>query len=123
MPSPNSPLAIHGISTKWFLSPQTRLSVPTFIGKGDVVKVPGSITLYVKRPKSVTAGRPFAVNDSIKLSGYMSKIERPVPGFHSPMEIHLQHPIEMSEFRYQKCIEAGKTTAILGSVSDYHKKN
>jgi len=117
MPSPRSPLTIYGLSTKWLLSPQDGLPVPTAIGGGETVNVSGVLVFKTQRGELVTSTRPFATYDSVKLRGHMSKIERSVPEFHSPIQIHLQHPVELTEFKYLKCVQAGKSTTISGFVS------
>lgn len=117
MPSPKSLLTIYGLSTKWLDAPQAGLPVPRAIGEGEIVEVPGSLVFRAQRGGSANATRPFEARDSIKLHGHMSKIGRYAPDFYSPAEIHLQHPVQLTEFNYLKCIEAGKSTTVNGFVS------
>lgn len=114
MPSPKSLVTMYGVSTKWLVAPETRLIVPKFIKEED--EVPGNLAFYVNRPEAVTSGGPFVVDDYIQLYGHMSKIERTIPGFHSPRKIRLQHPLEMSQPIYLRCVEVGNETAVSWTV-------
>lgn len=117
IPSPKSPLTIFGLSTEWFVAQEGGLSVPTAIAKDMTVSVPGSLVFKAQRGQTAAPTRPFATDGHIKLFGQMCKIERSVPDFQAPIKVHLQHPVELTEFKYLKCIEIGKSTAICGHVT------
>lgn len=108
-PSPSlSQVTMEGESTNWFVAPRTIHTVPRSIMSGATVRIDGKFTFRVKRPKDFPVGRPFSVDDAVKLRGHMSGIERTVLDFHSPRIITLQHPIEMSKPKFLRCLTLGQ---------------
>lgn len=99
---------MEGESTEWLIAPRTIHQVPKSIVNGGTVRIDGKFTFRVKRPREVPVGRPFSVEDAFKLRGHMSGIDRTIPGFHSPKRITLQHPIEMSQLKFLKCLTLGQ---------------
>jgi hypothetical protein len=99
---------MEGESTDWLIAPRTTHIVQRSTMNGATVMIDGKFTFRVKRPKDATEGKPFSVNDAFQLHGHMSGIDRPVPGFHSPNKVKLEHPVEMSTPKFLRCLTVGQ---------------
>jgi hypothetical protein len=109
MPSPSaSEVTMGGESTDWLIAPRTTHIVQRSTMNSATVMIDGKFTFRVKRPKDATEGKPFSVNDAFQLRGHMSGIDRPVPGFHSPQKVKLEHPVEMSTPKFLRCLTVGQ---------------
>lgn len=119
-PSPSaSKVTMMGESTDWLVAPPTIHAVPRSILNGATVMIDGKFTFRVKRPKDATEGKPFSVNDAFHLKGHMSRIDRPVPGFHIPHKIKLEHPVEMSAPKFLRCLTVGQEAVFSWKVIPY----
>ena len=108
-PSPSaSEVTMVGESTDWLVAPATTHVVPRSILNGATVMIDGKFTFRVKRPKDATEGKPFSVDDAFRLKGHMSGIDRPIPEFHVPNKIKLEHPVEMSAPKFLRCLTVGQ---------------
>jgi hypothetical protein len=97
-----------GESTDWVAARTTTHVVPRSIPNGATVLIDGKFTFRVKRPQDATEGKPFSVNDAFHLKGHMSGIDRPIPRFHVPSKIKLEHPVEMSTPKFLRCLTVGQ---------------
>lgn len=111
-----SQVTVNGMSTNWLIAPETKLLVQKCLLGGSIDKLQGTFTFTVKRPATFPVGQPFTVMDGFELGAEMSGIERVVPGFHSPRQIQLQHPIEMNRLRSLRCLAAGQEALVTWTV-------
>jgi hypothetical protein len=86
---------------------------------GSTVQIDGKFTFRIKRQKDFPPGRPFQIEDALKLHGHMSGIERSVPNFHTRKKVTLQHPIEMSKPRYLTCLTLGQEAVFSWKVDNF----
>src|SRR5262245_50794277 len=106
-------------STDWLSARRVIHSIPRSIENEATVHIDGIFTFRVKRPRENPTGRSFVVEDTIKLGGHLSGIERPIRGFHTPKKIKLQHPIEMSQPRFLRCLTVGQEAVFSWKVYAY----
>lgn len=115
-----SQVTLYAKHSTWLSAPQTILTVSKSILGGEVVDVPGSIVLKIKRPTAVATERSLRVDDGIPLGAYMSGIERVIGGFHIPRSIVFQHPVLLDNPRYLKCVTPGQEVLFKWKVRNFH---
>ena len=116
-PSPTMAyVTLQGTSTTW-VSLETTLALPTYILNNSTTICPGTLTLRANRTNTIPVGKALIVNDTFSVGARMSKIERDLPGFRRSTNITLQYPIEMSELKFLRCLNAGQESVFSWTVS------
>jgi hypothetical protein len=109
MPSPSaSRVTIEAVPTDWLIAPRTTHEIPSAILNSAAVRPDGRFTYKIKRPKREPMEQPFSIQDGFLLRGHMSGIDRTLRDFHSPRQVTIEYPIEMSAPNYLRCLAAGQ---------------
>ena len=118
MPSPKaSAVTIEAVPTDWLIAPRTTHGIPSAILNGATIRLDGRFTYKLKRPKREPTEQPFSIQDGILLRGHMSGIDRVLRDFHTPRNVILEYPIEMTPPNYLRCLAVGQEARFTWKVS------
>jgi hypothetical protein len=108
-PSPKfSSISVCANSSTWLAAPETKLWLPQPLMQGATVTLPGTITMQVKQANGYPAGPSYSSFESLELTGHMSRVDRTLPDFRTPMRIKLGFPVELTKPKFLRCMTVGQ---------------
>ncbi|KAF2259686.1 hypothetical protein CC78DRAFT_555936 [Lojkania enalia] len=110
MPSPKGNVLKILIQPTPWLEPVVSepLELPREIPPGATVKVPGVLSALIKNESSIRApGTTFYAQDTVALTAYSPRLQRPLPEFFGGVKVTYQYPLIMSIPKHLDCVAKG----------------